>query len=68
MNKVVEVEVLLNIVNTLLSKARFLKRDKEFNNLKSIRHDIYYQDNLDYKLTMHSLKEIDGKLNNFINA
>lgn len=63
--EVLQIEVLLNMLNTLLSKAIYFKDTNLTNELQIIRHDVYYSDNFNYNSLLEKLKTIDKDLKKY---
>ena len=61
-DKVIQIEIMLNFLNTLFAKAVFLKNNELINELNILRHDIYYGDNFNYELIIKKLQYIEIKL------
>lgn len=64
-DQVIQIEVALNFVNTLLSKAVAFKDNNLINELSNLRHDIYYGDVFDYDNVIGELKSFDVKLKKY---
>ncbi len=62
MDSILQIELLLNLLNTLFGKAMFYKDYATTNELSLIRRRIYYGD-CEYNSTLESLKQISTKLN-----
>ena len=64
MDNVLQIEIALNMLNTLFAKAVAFKDDKTFYELYKIRNKIYYGD-FNYDSTIESLKKIKNFLNKY---
>lgn len=58
MDKVIQLEVILNMLNTLLAKANFFKDKEIVIKLNNYRNNIYYG-KFDYAEIVLALKEIE---------
>jgi len=65
MDKIIKMEILLNFLNSLLSKAIFYKDTKIISELTLIRHNIYYSPEFNYELTFQALKIQEEKLSKY---
>jgi len=57
-DKVMQIEVILNFLNTLFAKAVSFKDEEVTNKLNLIRHDVYHGDFV-YELFLAKLQEIE---------
>ena len=58
MDKVIQIEVILNYINGLIAKNIANGNNLVADKLNNIRHDIYYGD-FNYNMLINKLKEID---------
>ncbi len=65
MDKVLQIEILLNMINTLLGKAIYFKDNILINDLQFIRHNVYYEDVFEYNSLLERLSVIDKKLKEY---
>lgn len=64
MDKVLQTEVLLNLINTFFAKSVFFKDVGSIEKLNILRHQIYYED-FDYSIAMRELGKISGNLKKY---
>ena len=64
MDNVSKTEVLLNILNMVLTKALYFKDNVSIKKLSDLRHAIYYGE-FNYNVTLNSLREIEGNLSKY---
>lgn len=62
---VIQLEVSLNFLNTLFSKAMYYNDTKAVNNLCSLRKSIYYEDNFVYEIILKKLQETEIELRQY---
>lgn len=63
-DKVIQIEVVLNFLNTLHAKALYFKDNAIANELSVVKHNIYYGD-FEEKLVLNNLKNIESRLNKY---
>jgi hypothetical protein len=61
-DEIIQVEVSLNFLNTLLAKAVYFKDIGLITELGQLRHDIYYSETFSYELLLEKLKNIERSL------
>ena len=57
-DKILEVEILLDRINTLFAKSVYHKNSALIEKLNSLRQEIYYKE-LDYEKILNALKKCD---------
>lgn len=62
-DKVLQIEVILNFLNTLFGKAISLHNTKITNELSLIRKNIYYGDDFEYDVILKKLQALEMDLN-----
>lgn len=62
---VIQIEVVLNFLNTLLSKAIFFKDGESIEKLHTLRHVVYYGSNFEYDSMLRKLQEIEVILKHY---
>ena len=61
-DKVIEIEIALNFLNTLFAKAIYLNDFKVVNEINMLRHSVYYGDSFNYEATLKKLQMIEKEL------
>lgn len=61
-SKTIQIEVVLNFLNTLFSKAIFYKDKEMIGELNHLRHNIYYGEDFVYEDLLTKLQNIELKL------
>ena len=64
-DEIIQIEVALNFINTLLAKANYFKDSKVADELTSLRHDIYYGKIFQYPDIIKKLQGINLVLNKY---
>ena len=64
MNNILQIEVLLNMLNTVFAKAVHFKNDELIKELHTLRHKIYYE-NFNYEESLNLLKKADIELSKY---
>jgi hypothetical protein len=64
-DQIIQIEVALNFLNTLFSKAVYFNDMTSINKLNDIRYDIYYGNLFNYDTCIKNLKYIEGLLNKY---
>lgn len=64
MDAVIQVELLLNMLNSALTKAMYFKDDFLIKQLSDMQHSIYY-DSFNVDVFLQKLKEIDIELKKY---
>ncbi|MCF7844189.1 hypothetical protein K9M47_04880 [Candidatus Gracilibacteria bacterium] len=62
---VIQIEVALSFVNTLLAKTTAFKDEKHAQELRTIRYGIYHGDDFNYEEIIEKLKKIDTELKKY---
>ena len=62
MDNIIQTEILLNAINTVLAKALHFKKDEATKKLVALRNNIYHND-FNYEETLKQLKNIEKELN-----
>ena len=65
-DEIIQIEVALNFINTLLAKANYFKDNKVADELNSLRHGIYYGETFQYTYYIEKLQEIKQVLNKYV--
>ncbi|MDO8659316.1 MAG: hypothetical protein Q7K54_01820 [Candidatus Parcubacteria bacterium] len=63
-DRVIQIEVVLNFLNTLHAKALHFKDNVIADELSAVKHNIYYGD-FEEKLLLNNLKNIESKLKKY---
>lgn len=64
MDNVLQTEVFLNLLNTVLAKAVHFKDEEIINKISALRHEVYYGD-FNYEKNMEELKEVETTLKKY---
>jgi hypothetical protein len=64
-DKVIQIEVALNFLNTLFGKAIYFKNKDIVDKLSSLRRSIYYKDDFEYYLFLEQLQSIEVQLKKY---
>lgn len=62
MNNIMQMETLLNLLNTIFAKAVHCKDEASIQQLVDLRHSFYYSDNFDCESCLVALNRIDLSL------
>lgn len=60
-----QIEIILNFLNTLFGKAVYYKDDKIIGELSTLRRSIYYGGEFDYDSIFKQLKDKENELNKY---
>ena len=63
MINIMQIEVLLNVLNTILAKAVYFKDEPAMNKLINLRRAVYYDAAFDYGGSLAIVKEVNTRLN-----
>ena len=65
MDKIIQVEIILNLLNTIFGRAICDKDTEVVKELSLLRHEIYYGDNFDYGLILKQLEDKEKVLKQY---